>query len=124
MEAVRQRALVKVSVAARKKEGASSSTPKGVDKGTSKQKSDGKDNRPLKKGPCIPSVEKQPKQSYPPKPSHGAGEGPMTSARLLTHKEHVVEMIKLIIKEIDLDLCAEQLTEELWALSLFDLARV
>ena len=107
MEAVRQRALVRASAAAHKKEGASSLTPKGVSKGTSKQKSDGKDNRPLKKGPGIPTVEKQPKQLYPPKPSHGAGEGPMMSVSLPTHKEHVVKMIELIIRETDLDLCAE-----------------
>ena len=48
----------------------------------------------------------------------------MTSASLLTHKEHVVEMIELIIKETNLDLCAEQLMKELVASGLFELARV
>jgi len=58
MESVRQRALVKALAAARKKEGASSSAPKGVRKGTSKWKSNGKDDRLLKKGPGVPIVEK------------------------------------------------------------------
>ena len=56
MDAARQRALVRASAAVRKqkeKEGASSSAPKGVTKGTSKQKSDGKDDHPLKKGQGI-----------------------------------------------------------------------
>lgn len=44
--------------------------------------------------------------------------------RLLMHKEHVVEMIESIIKDTDFDPCAEQLTEDLEALGLFDLARV
>ena len=119
MEAVRQRALVRVSVAAHKKEGASSSAPKGVGKGTSKQKSDGKDDRPLKKGPGVPTVEKQSKQPSPPKPSHGAGKNPMTLAGLviqgtecrpLMHKEHATEMIESIIKETNLDPCTEHLT--------------
>ena len=33
-------------------------------------------------------------------------------------------MIKLIIKDSNLDPCAEQLTEDLWASGLSDLARV
>ena len=116
MEAVRQRALVRVSVAARKKEGASSSALKGVGKGTSKQKSDGKDDRPLKKGLSTPIGDKQLKQPLPPKPSQGVGKGLMTMTgpvtqgivhRFLTHKEHVVEMVELIIKEMDLDPCVK-----------------
>ena len=43
---------------------------------------------------------------------------------LVTHKEHVVEMVESIIKDIDLDPYAEQMTEELGALGLFDLSRV
>nr|POE84751.1 hypothetical protein CFP56_69759 [Quercus suber] len=39
------------------------------------------------------------------------------------HKEHAIEMIKSIIKDTDFDPCAEQLTEDLKALGLFDLAR-
>jgi len=89
MEAVRQRALVRVLAVARKqkekeKEGASLSAPKGVDKGTSKGKSDGKDDCPLKKGSSILTVDKQPKLSSRPKPSHGAGKGLMTSAGPVT----------------------------------------
>ena len=40
------------------------------------------------------------------------------------HKEHVLEMVESIIKETDLDPCAEQMTEDLGALGLFDLSRV
>ena len=109
------------------------SAPKGVGKGRSKQKSEGKDDCSLKKGSGIPAIEKHPKQPSPPKPSHGAGKGLMTSIgpvtqgtehRLLTHKELAVEMIESIIKETDLDPYAKQLTEDLKASSLFDLARV
>ena len=47
-----------------------------------------------------------------------------TVCRLLTHKEHAVEMIESIIEDTDLDPCAEQLIEDLGASGLFDLARV
>ena len=106
--------------------------PKGVSKGSSKRKSEEKDDRPLKKGPVILVGDKQ-KKSSPPKPSHRVGKGLMTVTglvtqgtvrRLLTHKEHVIEMIESIIKETDLDLCVEQMIEELGASSLFDLSRV
>ena len=40
------------------------------------------------------------------------------------HKEHAIEMIESIIKEMDLDPCTEQLIENLGASGLFDLARV
>ena len=43
---------------------------------------------------------------------------------LLTHKEHVVEMVESIIKDADFDPCAEQMTEESGASCLFDLSRV
>ena len=52
--------------------------------------------------------------------------GPVTQGAvccLLTHKEHAVEMVELIIKETDLDPCAEQTTEDLRAFGLFDLSR-
>ena len=106
--------------------------PKGISKGSSKRKSEEKDDRPLKKGPVILVGDKQ-KKSSPPKPSHRVGKGLMTVTglvtqgtvrRLLTHKEHVIEMIESIIKETDLDLCVEQMIEELGASSLFDLSRV
>ena len=79
--------MVRVLVAAckqREKEGASLSASKGIDKGTSKQKNDGKDDRLLKKGPGILVVDKQPKQPSPPKPNHGAGKGLMTSVGPVT----------------------------------------
>lgn len=79
MEAARQRAMVRVSVMARKKEGFSSLAPKGIGKGTSKRKSDGKDDYLLKKGLGVRTIEKQSKQSSPSKPNHGASKGPMTS---------------------------------------------
>ena len=47
-----------------------------------------------------------------------------TVRRLLTYKEHAVEMVESIIKETDLDPCVEQLTEDLGALGLFDLAKL
>ena len=40
------------------------------------------------------------------------------------HKEHAIKMVESIIKEMDLDLCVELLTEDLGASSFFDLARV
>lgn len=43
---------------------------------------------------------------------------------LLTHKEHVVEMVESIIKEMNLDPCAKQTIEDLEASGLFDLSRV
>ena len=135
IEAVRQRALVRAAVASKKKkekEGASLSTPKDVIKGTSKRKSVGKDDCPLKKGLGIPAGDKKPKQSLLSKAIHGVGKGLMMETglatqgvrRLLMHKEHAVEMVESIIKETDLDPCAEQLTEDLRVLGLFDLARV
>ena len=47
-----------------------------------------------------------------------------TKHRPLMHKEHAIEMIESIIKETDLDPFAEQLTKDLGAPGLFDLARV
>lgn len=49
-----------------------------VVKGMSKQKNEGKDDHPNKKGPGNLFVDKQPKQLLPPKPSHGTGKGLMT----------------------------------------------
>lgn len=135
MEATRHRALVRASVAECKKkdkEEASSSAPKVVGKGAAKRKSEGKDNRPLKKG-LVTSVGDKPKKSSPSKPSHGAGKGLMmamgpvtqgTSRHLLTHKGYAVEMVGSIIKETDLNPCVEQETEDLRALGLFDLSKV
>jgi len=47
-----------------------------------------------------------------------------TVHRLLTHKEHAVEMVESIIIDTDLDPYAEQTIKELGALGLFDLSRV
>ena len=66
MVAARQRALVRAFAAVRKqkeKEGASSSALKGITKGNSKRKSDGKEDRPLKKGPSVPAGNKKKNQS-------------------------------------------------------------
>ena len=134
MEAARQRALVLTSAAARKKEkdGASTSAPKVIRKGSLKRKNEGKANRPLKKGSVILVGNKQKKLS-PSKPNHRAGKGLMTATgpvtqgtvrRLLMHKEHAVEMVESIIKDVDLDPCAEQMTEESGVSGLFDLFRV
>ena len=135
LEATRQRALVRAAATSKKKkekDGASSSAPKDVTKGTSKRKSDGKDDRLLKKGPGIPASDKKPKQLSPPKPSHEDGKGLMTETGLvtqgirclITHKGYAVEMVESIIKEMDVDLCVEQETEDLGASSLFDLSKV
>ena len=114
------------------KEGLSSSAPKVVGKGVPKRKADGKDNRPPKKVSAAPE-DKLPKKSLPPKPSHGADKGLMTTSgpitqgsvlRLRAYKEHTVEVIKSIIKDTDVDPCVEHMTEELGASGLFDLAWV
>ena len=123
MEVARQRALVRAVATSKKKkekDGASLSVPKDVTKGTSKRKNEGKDDHPLKKGQVVPVGDK-PKKSLPLKPSHRVGKGLMTSTspvtqgsvrRLLTHKEHAVEVIESIIKDTDMDPCAEQTTED------------
>ena len=43
---------------------------------------------------------------------------------LLMHKDYAIEMVGSIIKDKDVDPCAEEGTDELGALSLFDLTRV
>ena len=86
IEAARQRTLVRASVAALKqkeKERTSSFAPKGVTKGSSKRKNEGKDDRPFKKGLAFP-VSDKPKKSLLPKPSHRAGKGLMTTTGLVT----------------------------------------
>lgn len=49
---------------------------------------------------------------------------PEAVRRLLTHKDYAIEMVDLIIKETDLDLCAEQTSEDLGASGLYDLSKV
>ena len=52
--------------------------------------------------------------------------GPITQGtrRLLMYKWYVVEMVESIIRETDLDPCAEQEIEDLGVSCLFDLSRV
>lgn len=47
-----------------------------------------------------------------------------TTHRLLMHKDYVVEMVDSIIKEKNLDPCADQTIVGLGASDLFDLSRV
>ena len=85
-------------------------TPKGGAKAP-KWKNDAKDNHPPKKG-MGPSVgDKQQNSSSPLPPRHCTGKGLKTGKgpitldpiqRLVTHKDYVVEMVNLIIKETDL----------------------
>ena len=44
--------------------------------------------------------------------------------RFLTHKDYALEMMETIIRDKDVDLCAEETMEELGVLGLFYLARV
>ena len=137
MEAARQRVR---AVAARKKEEqkmakgkdrTSLLTPKTVTKGSAKRKSDGKDERSLKKA-AITIGDVHPKKKSTSKPVRGTGKGMMTSSGpinegprcMLTHKDYAVEEIESLIKPTDIDPCAQLGTNELGASSLFDLARV
>ena len=115
-----------------KGDGVSSSAPKVVGKGLHKRKPDWKDDRPCKK-PSVTVGDKSLKKLTPPKTGHGVGKGLMTSLgpvvqgldpRLLTHKDYAIEMVGSIIRDKDVDPCAEQGTDELRASGLFDLARV
>ena len=98
----------------------------------SKRKGEGKDDRPLKKGPITLEGDKQKKSSHT-KPKHGVGKGlmkrkgPVTEAdicRLHIYKDHVIKVIESIIKDTEMDPCEEQSMKELGALGLFDLAWV
>ena len=115
-----------------KGEGASSLAPKAVGKDAPKKKVDEKDDCPPKKA-SVTARDKSLKKLTSPKLSHGAGKGLMTTSgpvaqgpnrRLLTHKDYAVEMMESIIRDKDVDPCAEQGTEELGASGFFDLARV
>ncbi|KAL0015042.1 hypothetical protein SO802_002111, partial [Lithocarpus litseifolius] len=121
MDAARLRASVRPLAATRKKD----------EKGKEERKADGKDDRPSKKV-SITLGDNPHKKPSPPKPSHGAGKGLMMTSNpitqgfvpyLLTHKEHVVEVTDSVIKDIDLDPCAEQTTEKLGSLAIFDLSQ-
>ena len=116
MESAKQR--IRAVVARQKEErkakeagGEASSTPKAVAKVT-KRKPVGSDSHPSKKAAVSPGNEPLTEKS-PPKPSHGAGKGVMTSTgpvnegpcRLLTHKEYVVGEVESLIKPTDVEPC-------------------
>ena len=135
MESPKQR--IRAAVARQKEEkrakeagGETSSTPKVVSK-QAKRKPDGNDGRPSKKVAVTPGDDAA-KEKSPPKPSHGAGKGAMTSlgpvregpCRLLTHKDYAVGEVKSFIKPTGIEPCDLLETEDLGASALFDLTRV
>ena len=135
MESAKQR--IRAAAARQKEErknkeagGEASSTPKAVAKVT-KRKPDGSDSRPTKKAAVTPGDEPL-KEKSPPKPSHGAGKGVMTSTgpvsegpyRLLTHKDYAVGEVESLIKPTDIEPCDQVGTDDLGASALFDLTRV
>ena len=135
MESAKQR--IRAAAARQKEErkakeagGEASSTPKAVVK-VAKRKPDGSDSRPSKKTAVTPADEPL-KEKSPPKPSHGAGKGVMTSTgpvnegpcRLLTHKEYAVGEVESLIKPTNVEPCDQVGTEDLGASALFDLSRV
>ena len=79
------------------------STPKVVSK-QAKRKPNRSDGRPSKKA-TVTLGDDAAKEKSPPKPSHGAGKGAMTSlgpiregpCRLLTHKDYAVGEVKSFI---------------------------
>ena len=135
MEAAKQRvraatARKKEEEKAKGKEGVSSSTPHAVSKVLAKRKTDEKDDPPSKKMAVTPG--NVPFKRSSPKSSHGTGKGAMTSSDpviegprcLLTHKDYTIEEVESLIKQTDLDPCAQLGTEDLRASAFFDIARV
>ena len=139
MEAARLRVQVHASPTQQKKkeenktkgDGVSSSAPKAVEKGAHKRKVDGKDDRPPKK-PSVTIRDKSLKKPIPPKTGLSIGKGLMMSSgpvaqgsnrRLFSHKDYTIEMVGSIIRDKDVDPCAEEGTDELRASGLFDLLR-
>ena len=133
MESAKQRiraaaARQKAEKKAQEAGGEASSTPKASTK-QAKRKPDRSNRRPTKKAAITLGAAKE---KSPPKPSHGAGKGAMTSlgpvnegpCRLLTHKDYVVEEVKSFIKLADIEPCDQLGTEDLGATALFDLTRV
>ena len=133
MESTKQR--IRAAAARQKAEkkaqevgGEASSTPKVLTR-QAKRKPDGSDRRPAKKAAVTPDSVKE---KSPPKPSHGAGKGAMTSLgpvnegpyRLLTHKDYAVEEVKSFVKPVDIEPCNQLGTEDLGASALFYLTRV
>ena len=135
MESAKQRirdaaARQKAEKKAHKAGGEASSTPK-VPTRQAKRKPDGSEGRPSKKATVTPG-DSTPKEKSSLKPSHGVGNGVMTSlgpvnegpCRLLTHKNYVVGEVKSFIKPTDIEPCDLLGTEDLGASALFDLTRV
>ena len=133
MESAKQRiravaARQKAEKKAQEAGGEASSTPKASTK-QAKRKPDRSDHRPAKKAAVTPGAAKE---KSPPKPSHGAGKGAMTSLgpvnkgpyRLLTHKDYAVGEVKSFIKLADIEPCDQLGTEDLGASALFDLTKV
>ena len=112
------------------RQGETLSTPKASSK-QAKRKPDGSDRRSAKKATVTPGKGAA-KEKSPPKPSHGAGKGAMTSlgpinegpCRFLTHKDYAIEEVKSFIKPADIEPCDQLGTEDLGASALFDLTRV
>ena len=107
-----------------------SSAPKTVSK-TSKGKADGDGARPSKKTITI-TGDASSKGKLALKPSHGAGNGAMTSSGpvpegpscLLTHKAYAIREVGSFVKPTDLEPCDLVGTEDLGALAFFDITRV
>ena len=114
----------------KRRQGETSSTPKASSK-QAKRKPDGSDRRPAKKAVVTPGNGAA-KEKSPPKPSHGAGKGAMTSlglvneglCRFLTHKDYAIGEVKSFIKPADIEPCDQLGTKDLRATALFDLTRV
>ena len=114
----------------KEKEEVSLSAPKTIAK-VSKRKSDEKDNCPSQKVTVIPG-NVPPKKKSPLKSSRGAGKGVMTSSSpiikgahcLLTYKDYAVKEVESFIKLTDIAPYDQLGTEDLGALTLFDLNRV
>ena len=135
MESAKQRikaapARQKVEKKTKGGKGETSSTPKASSK-QAKRKPDGSDRRPAKKAVVTPGNGAA-KEKSPPKPSHGAGKGAMTSlgpvneglCRFLTHKDYAIGEVKSFIKPADIEPCDQLGTKDLRASALFDLTRV
>ena len=107
-----------------------SSAPKTVNK-TSKGKANGDGARPSKKTITI-TGDASPKGKSALKPSHGAGNGVMTSSGpvpegpscLLTHKAYAVGKVGFFVKPTNLEPCDLVGIEDLGASALFDVTRV
>ena len=114
----------------KEKEEVSLSASKTVTK-VSKRKSDEKDDCPSQKVTVIPG-DVPPKKKSPLKSSRGAGKGVMTSSSpiikgprcLLTYKDYAVKEVESFIKLTDIAPYDQLGTEDLGALTLFDLNRV